>query len=34
MSKSEESSAMPKAGQANNHSSTAMEESRGQTPQK
>ena len=29
MSAGDESAAMPKAGQANNHSSTAMEESRG-----
>jgi len=34
LSAQEESSAMPKAGQTNNHSSTAMEESRGQTPQR
>ena len=34
LTKSEESNEMPKAGQVNNHSSTSMEESRGQTPQK
>jgi hypothetical protein len=34
MSKAEESNSMPKAGQVNNHSSTSMEESRGQAPQK
>ena len=30
----QESTEMPKAGQVNNHSSTSMEESRGQTPQR
>jgi hypothetical protein len=30
MSEGQESNAMPKAGQANNHSSPAMEQSRGQ----
>lgn len=34
LTKSQEDTAMPKAGQVNNHSSTSMEESRGQTPQK
>jgi len=34
LTKSQESTEMPKAGQVNNHSSTSMEESRGQTPQK
>jgi hypothetical protein len=29
MTGTQESNAMPKAGQANNHSSTSMEESRG-----